>query len=61
MAADGGIFTFGDGAFRGSMGGHTLNAPIRAMAATKKGDGYWLFAEDGGVFTFGKAPFEGTP
>ena len=28
VAADGGIFTFGDAGFYGSMGGQHLNAPV---------------------------------
>ena len=28
FAADGGVFTFGDAAFDGSMGGMPLNAPV---------------------------------
>jgi len=34
VASDGGIFTFGDASFHGSMGGSHLNAPIVGMAAT---------------------------
>ena len=34
MASDGGIFSFGDAAFHGSMGGRPLDAPIVGMAAT---------------------------
>jgi hypothetical protein len=34
VASDGGIFTFGNASFYGSMGGSHLNAPIVAMAAT---------------------------
>ena len=33
VAADGGIFAFGDAPFYGSMGGQTLNQPIVGMAA----------------------------
>ena len=39
VAADGGIFSFGDATFLGSMGGTPLNAPIVGMAATPSGDG----------------------
>ena len=59
-ATDGGVFTFGDAAFAGSMGGSKLNAPIVAIAATPTGAGYWLAATDGGVFAFGDAAFLGS-
>jgi hypothetical protein len=32
VASDGGIFTFGDAQFYGSMGGHPLNEPIVGLA-----------------------------
>ena len=48
VASDGGIFSFGDAAFHGSMGGKPLNKPIVGMAATSDGLGYWLVASDGG-------------
>jgi hypothetical protein len=57
VASDGGIFSFGDAAFHGSMGGRPLNAAIVGMAATT--DGYWEVASDGGVFCF-NAPFYGS-
>jgi peptidoglycan/xylan/chitin deacetylase (PgdA/CDA1 family) len=59
-AADGGIFSFGDAAFHGSMGGIPLNQPIVGMAATPSGNGYWLVAADGGIFSFGDAAFHGS-
>src|SRR4051812_44791306 len=52
-ASDGGMFTYGDSPFKGSMGGSRLNRPIVGMAATPSGQGYWLVASDGGIFTFG--------
>jgi N-acetylmuramoyl-L-alanine amidase len=60
VASDGGVFSFGDAPFEGSMGGKPLNRPIVGMAATTDGGGYWLVASDGGVFSFGDAPFEGS-
>ena len=60
VAADGGIFSFGDAKFFGSMGGKPLNKPIVGMAATRSGKGYWLVASDGGIFSFGDASFLGS-
>jgi hypothetical protein len=34
VASDGGIFSFGDASFYGSMGGTPLNKPIVGMAAS---------------------------
>jgi hypothetical protein len=59
VSADGGVFSFGDAAFAGSLGGRHLVAPIVGMAAPASG-GYWLVASDGGVFSFGGAPFLGS-
>ncbi len=60
VAADGGIFAFGDAQFHGSMGGLPLNQPITGMAVTPNGGGYWLVASDGGIFAFGDAGFYGS-
>ena len=60
MASDGGIFSYGDAHFFGSMGGRPLNEPIVGMAGTPDGRGYWLTAADGGVFAFGDAHFFGS-
>ncbi len=57
---DGGVFTFGDAGFYGSMGGRALAAPVVGMAATPDGKGYWLVGRDGGVFSFGDAAFGGS-
>ena len=59
-ASDGGVFNFGDAAYRGSTGAIALNRPIVTMAATPTGNGYWLVASDGGVFNFGDAGFHGS-
>jgi hypothetical protein len=59
VAADGGVFSFGDATFYGSMGGKLLHAPVVGMASSASG-GYWLVAADGGVFSFGNAPFFGS-
>ncbi len=60
VGSDGGVFSFGDAQFYGSMGGKTLNAPVVGMAARPQGDGYWLVGSDGGIFTFGNAGFYGS-
>ena len=60
LASDGGVFSFGDASFYGSMGGKRLNQPIISIAATRSGHGYWLLASDGGVFSFGDARFHGS-
>lgn len=60
VGIDGGVFTYGDAAFYGSMGGRMLNAPVAGIARTADGHGYWLVAWDGGVFAFGDAPFSGS-
>ncbi len=59
-AGDGGVFSFGDAGFYGSMGGKKLDAPVVGMAPTIDQAGYWLVAADGGVFTFGDANFFGS-
>jgi hypothetical protein len=60
VGADGGIFTFGDAGYFGSMGNRPLTRPIVGMAATPDGRGYWEVASDGGIFGFGDAPFYGS-
>ena len=60
VAADGGIFAFGDAAFSGSAGNLVLHRPVVGMAATPDGRGYWLVAADGGIFAFGDAAFSGS-
>ena len=42
------------------MGGHHLNAPVVAIAATPSGQGYRLVAADGGIFAYGDAAFDGS-
>ena len=59
-ARDGGVFTFGSAAFKGSAGALPLKAPIVGMHETPSRNGYWLGAADGGVFAFGDAPFLGS-
>ena len=59
-ASDGGVFSFGNANFYGSMGATPLNKPVVGIASTPDGKGYWLAASDGGVFSFGDANFYGS-
>ena len=58
-AADGGVFGFGDAAFKGSAGAQKVPAPVVAMAATPTAGGYWLTGADGATYVYGDAPFKG--
>ena len=60
VGRNGGVYTFGNARFQGSMVGTSLNAPTVGIAATASGNGYWLVANDGGVFAFGDAEFHGS-
>jgi hypothetical protein len=60
VASDGGIFSFGNAPFLGSMGGTHLNAPVVGMAVDPFSGGYWEVASDGGIFSFGGARFRGS-
>ena len=60
VGSDGGVFSFGDARFFGSLGAVRLNAPVVGVAATPDGGGYWLVGSDGGVFSFGDARFFGS-
>ena len=60
VAADGGIFNYGDASFHGSTGNIRLNQPIVGMSVSTTGQGYTLVATDGGVFSFGDAQFYGS-
>ncbi len=60
VAADGGIFSYGDASFEGSTGSIRLNESIDGMAPGPGGGGYWLVAADGGIFNFGSAAFDGS-
>ena len=60
VGADGGVFSFGDAPFAGSLAGKALNAPITAAAANPNGRGYWLVGADGDVFSLGQATFMGS-
>ena len=59
VAADGGVFAYGDATFFGSAGNLHLNKPVVGIAASPDGLGYWMVAADGGIFGYGDALFHG--
>ncbi|MHB1567800.1 MAG: hypothetical protein ACYC0H_01230, partial [Solirubrobacteraceae bacterium] len=59
-AGDGGVFTYGDAGFEGSVANLRLNRPVVGIAAATADNGYRLVGADGGVFSFGSATFEGS-
>ena len=70
-ASDGGVFSFGDTQFYGSIPGlglhpagsglpNSLNAPVVGMVPSHDQGGYLMVASDGGVFAFGDAHFAGS-
>ena len=62
----GGVFTFGDARFKGSVPqlrqqGHAIpEVPTAAITPAPVGDGYWVLDQVGGVFAFGSARFHGS-
>jgi hypothetical protein len=60
IGSDGGVFTYGDAKFHGSLGNEKLAAPVVDMAPTPDDRGYWMCGSDGGIFTFGNAGFFGS-
>jgi hypothetical protein len=57
----GGVFTFGDATFEGSLPGQKTHVDnMVGIVPSADGNGYLLFGSDGGVFTFGDATFEGS-
>jgi hypothetical protein len=60
VGSDGGIFSFGNARFHGSMGGTHLQRPVVGITPTSSKNGYWLVASDGGIFAFGDASFFGS-
>jgi hypothetical protein len=57
---DGGVFTAGGAAFRGSRGGTPLASAYIAIAGRPSGNGYWLATLAGDVYPFGDAPTLGS-
>ena len=56
VARDGGIFSFGDVPFYGSLPGIGVNVTdVVGMAPTPTDKGYWIARSDGAVYAFGDA------
>jgi hypothetical protein len=55
--SDGGVFTFGDAAFYGSLRAHPPASPEATMAASVDGQGSYMTGIDGAVCPFGDAPY----
>ena len=61
VGAHGGVFSFGDAGFFGSLPGLGVHvSDVVGIAATPDGKGYWLVGAHGGVFSFGDAQFFGS-
>ena len=60
VASDGGMFSYGDTNFYGSLGGVPIKHPIVAAATTPSDDGYWMTDGTGLVSNFGSADYFGS-
>lgn len=58
--AHGGVRVFGSTAWKGSLYGHRLTAPVSGIAQTPSGKGYWLVTADGKVSAYGNATSYGS-
>ncbi len=56
VAADGGIFAFGDAVFQGTAVTTPPISPVVGIASVPDGAGYWM-----AVLSFGDADFYGSP
>ena len=62
VAADGGVFAFGDARFAGSCPGiGGCSGAAVAVMPDHSGNGYWVVTATGHVYTFGDAPYFGGP
>jgi len=59
-ARDGGVFSYCNAPFFGSMGGQPIAAPVVGMSTTPSRNGYWEVGADGGTYAFGGAGFHGS-
>jgi hypothetical protein len=55
VTAAGGIFSFGDAQYHGSLGGQKLTAPVIGITVSVNGNGYWISEANGAIRNFGDA------
>jgi Right handed beta helix region len=62
VASDGGIFTFGNAVYDGSLPGSGIKppAPVVGLTQTRDLGGYWIADANGDVYSFGNATFYGS-
>lgn len=60
VAADGGVFAFGNANYYGSGAVLAQPPPVNSFMRTGLGEGYWLSAFDGPVLPFQSAPYFGS-
>jgi hypothetical protein len=60
LAADGGVFNYGNAGFFGSQGGSATFFPYVGIASTRSGLGYWVTNTFGTTSHFGDAADEGS-
>ena len=61
VGSDGGIFTFGNAGYFGSVPGQGIigQPPVVGISRTPSGAGYWLVGSNGAVYSYGDATFLG--
>src|ERR1019366_5628098 len=55
IAADRGVFSFGDATFYGSMGSAPTPDPAEKVVSSRSGHGYWIVDQTGTSWAFGDA------
>jgi hypothetical protein len=61
VGRDGGIFSFGDAGFVGSLPGIGVSDTIVSVTPTADNRGYLMAGSGGRVYAFGDAPYLGDP